>query len=127
MDPYFSYEAAFVLWSLFSELDIDGDKLLTLNELRKYGDVSLTYSYNDVMIHSELTLSLILKRRGFYSSQLQEYVIDYKEFVNLVIADESRRCKVSALYWFSIIDLDFTGLVDESCIYCFYKSQVLHK
>ena len=54
----------------------------------------------------------------------KEYVLNYPEFIQLVIANESQRTKESIQYWFDILDLNMTGLIDESCVYSFYKSQV---
>lgn len=112
------------MWYLFNDLDTNHDMVLTVEELRRYEDISLTSVLMCYVIYRELTLSQIMKNRGTFSDDIGNYVIDYREFVYLVIADESRRCRESMIYWFSIIDLDLKGVIDESCIYSFYRSQV---
>ena len=62
--------------------------------------------------------------KGHYDIDKKEYVLNYPEFIHLVIANENRRTKESIYYWFDILDLNMTGLIDESCVYSFYKSQV---
>ena len=62
--------------------------------------------------------------KGHYDMEKKEYVLNYPEFIQLVIANESQRTKESIQYWFDILDLNMTGLIDESCVYSFYKSQV---
>lgn len=113
-----------MLWYLFNDLDINHDMVLTIEELRRYEDISFTSILMCDMMNRELTLSQIMKNRGTFSDEIGNYVIDYREFVYLVVADESRRCREAMLYWFSIIDLDLKGVIDESCIYSFYRSQV---
>ena len=62
--------------------------------------------------------------KGHYDMEKKEYVLNYPEFIQLVIANESQRTKESIQYWFDILDSNMTGLIDESCVYSFYKSQV---
>ena len=44
--------------------------------------------------------------------------------VGLLLADQNKRAPEAMRYWFRVLDLNLTGVVDEGCVRAFYLSQV---
>lgn len=44
--------------------------------------------------------------------------------VGLLLADQNKRTPEAMRYWFHLLDLNASGVVDEECLRAFYLSQV---
>lgn len=44
--------------------------------------------------------------------------------VDLLLADQNKRAPEAIRYWFRVLDLNCTGVVDEECVRAFFLSQV---
>ncbi len=44
--------------------------------------------------------------------------------VGLLLADQNKRAPEAMRYWFRVLDLNCTGVVDEECVRAFFLSQV---
>ena len=113
---YFSYEHFYVLYCRFWELDHDRDYRITREDLLKYGDHSLSHMIVDRIFDAA--------PRPF-DTPSKEY-LSYEDFIFFMLSEEDKSNEVSVRYWFTCVDVDGDGKLNNMEMRSFYAVQ-LHR
>jgi len=109
---WFSGANALRIYSLFIDLDKDQNGMLSVDEL-------LAFTGSPVKESVQLT-RLALERIFQENVTYQPMEMDYKLFLDLVLALENKQSVESLAYFWRILDLDKTGRLSPSNITYFY-------
>ena len=115
---YFSYEHFYVLYCRFWELDHDRDYRITREDLRKYGDHSLSPMIVDRIFDAA--------PRPFGSTHIDRDYLSYEDFIYFMLSEEDKSNDVSVHYWFQCVDVDGDGKLNNMELRSFYAVQ-LHR
>eukprot|EP00391_Amoebophrya_sp_Ameob2_P009156 CAMPEP_0178985860 /NCGR_PEP_ID=MMETSP0795-20121207/2386_1 /TAXON_ID=88552 /ORGANISM="Amoebophrya sp., Strain Ameob2" /LENGTH=1010 /DNA_ID=CAMNT_0020676863 /DNA_START=241 /DNA_END=3273 /DNA_ORIENTATION=- len=110
---FFSYEHFYVIYCTFWELDSDHDCLLDKDDLLKYDTHALSRRAAE-RIFSEIPRKFTSGHRGRMC---------YDDFIFFLLCDQDRLCDRSIGYWFKIMDLDATGILNFRDINFFFEEQ----
>lgn len=95
----------------FTALDVDGDGVLTVEELEQYSESS----FSKLVIHRVFEIHVPYSGGG-------RRVMDFKNYLNFVLATEYPCANASMLYLWSILDLDDTkAFISINTLRCFCK------
>ena len=110
-DPrnWFSAHNALRVYSQYLELDIDHNGMLSKRELAQYGTATLT----DVFID-----------RIFEECHTYDGEMDYKTFLDFVLAIENKKSKQSLAYFWRLLDIKQEGYIDIFTINYFFRQIV---
>lgn len=124
---YFSYEHFYVLYCRFWELDHDRDYRITREDLLKYGDHSLSHMIVDRIFDAAPRpfgdASLAATAGPPVSSR--DY-LSYEDFIYFMLSEEDKANEVSVRYWFTCVDVDGDGRLNNMEMRSFYAVQ-LHR
>ncbi|CEF61920.1 EF-hand domain and EF-hand domain pair-containing protein [Strongyloides ratti] len=100
---FFSYIHFYVIYCKFWELDEDHDLMITSDDLKKYSNETLP----------SRVIDRIIKING-YSKNVSgtgkvHEVLDYSDFILLLLADENKHHLKALEYWFRILDINGDG------------------
>ncbi|EPY21321.1 hypothetical protein STCU_08593 [Strigomonas culicis] len=110
MDNWFSLPLMDRIYDHFTQLDVDGDGVLTVNELYEYSNRSFTKLSIDRVF--ECHVPTIGTRQ----------IMDFKTYLDFVIATEHAATSAAMKYIWKILDLDCTKTyVEVKTLYCFCK------
>ena len=125
---YFSYEHFYVLYCRFWELDHDRDYRITREDLLKYGDHSLSHMIVDRIFDAA--------PRPFQQQQQQQQqqqtkentkeYLSYEDFIFFMLSEEDKANEISVKYWFTCVDVDGDGKLNNMEMRSFYAVQ-LHR
>lgn len=115
---YFSYQHFYVIYTKFWELDIDEDNLLSIDDLIKYDDYSLTPIVCHRIINGHWK-----KIKKKQTNNNNKNVMDFNDFIYFVISNEDKTNVLSLEYWFRILDIDGDGLISSYEISSFFNQQ----
>lgn len=138
---YFSYEHFYVLYCRFWELDHDRDYRITREDLLKYGDHSLSHMIVDRIFDAA--------PRPFCQEKVEREFLSYEDFIYFMLSgkrvkqishrvfftdpnfihffvEEDKANDVSVRYWFSCVDVDGDGKLNNMEMRSFYAVQ-LHR
>uniref|UniRef100_A0A7S1D7L1 EF-hand domain-containing protein n=1 Tax=Cyclophora tenuis TaxID=216820 RepID=A0A7S1D7L1_CYCTE len=115
---YFSYEHFYVLYCRFWELDHDRDYRITREDLLKYGDHSLSHMIVDRIFDAA--------PRPFGKPEGSKDFLGYEDFIFFMLSEEDKSNEVSVRYWFSCVDVDGDGKLNNMEMRSFYAVQ-LHR
>ncbi|KAL3932164.1 MAG: hypothetical protein SGBAC_010978 [Bacillariaceae sp.] len=115
---YFSYEHFYVLYCRFWELDHDRDYRITREDLLKYGDHSLSHMIVDRIFDAA--------PRPFENDRANNEFLSYEDFIFFILSEEDKANEVSVRYWFSCVDVDGDGKLNNMEMRSFYAVQ-LHR
>jgi serine/threonine-protein phosphatase 2A regulatory subunit B'' len=115
---YFSYEHFYVLYCRFWELDHDRDYRITREDLLKYGDHSLSHMIVDRIFDAA--------PRPFCQEKVDREFLSYEDFIYFMLSEEDKANEVSVRYWFSCVDVDGDGKLNNMEMRSFYAVQ-LHR
>jgi len=115
---YFSYEHFYVLYCRFWELDHDRDYRITREDLLKYGDHSLSHMIVDRIFDAA--------PRPFGKSEDSKEFLSYEDFIFFMLSEEDKANEVSVRYWFTCVDVDGDGKLNNMEMRSFYAVQ-LHR
>ncbi|CAJ1966309.1 unnamed protein product [Cylindrotheca closterium] len=115
---YFSYEHFYVLYCRFWELDHDRDYRITREDLLKYGDHSLSHMIVDRIFDAA--------PRPFENDRSNNEFLSYEDFIFFMLSEEDKANEVSVRYWFSCVDVDGDGKLNNMEMRSFYAVQ-LHR
>ena len=115
---YFSYEHFYVLYCRFWELDHDRDYRITREDLLKYGDHSLSHMIVDRIFDAA--------PRPFCQEKVDREFLNYEDFIYFMLSEEDKANDVSVRYWFSCVDVDGDGKLNNMEMRSFYAVQ-LHR
>lgn len=104
---WFSASSALRVYGDYLNLDKDHNGMLNKEELASYGTGSLTKLFID---------------RVFQECITYEGEIDYKTYVDFVLALENRHEPQSLHYLFRILDLEGRGYLDSFCLRYYFKA-----
>ncbi|KAL1526217.1 hypothetical protein AB1Y20_014943 [Prymnesium parvum] len=105
---WFSLPAAIRVYRQFLSLDADHDGMLTPGELLLYGDS-----------HQALTPAFV--NRLFEVAHTYEGRLDYKGYLDFVIASENKSHPASISYFFRALDLSSSGYIDVFALNYFVR------
>lgn len=115
---YFSYEHFYVLYCRFWELDHDRDYRITREDLLKYGDHSLSHMIVDRIFDAA--------PRPFTQTNDNKDHLSYEDFIFFMLSEEDKANEVSVRYWFTCVDVDGDGKLNNMEMRSFYAVQ-LHR
>jgi serine/threonine-protein phosphatase 2A regulatory subunit B'' len=114
---YLSYEHFYVLYCRFWELDHDRDYRISREDLLKYGDHSLSHMIVDRIFDAA--------PRPFEQDSSCDY-LTYESFIYFMLSEEDKSNEVSVRYWFTCVDVDGDGKLNNMEMRSFYAVQ-LHR
>jgi len=106
---WFSVHSAFKVYRSYLDLDKDQNGMLSPQELKGFGSGGLT----EVFI-----------QRVFEECQTYEGEMDYKTFLDFVLAMENMSMPQSMAYLWKLIDFDRSGRLDSFKIHYFFRAVV---
>mmetsp|Transcript_3188 Transcript_3188/g.4914 ORF Transcript_3188/g.4914 Transcript_3188/m.4914 type:complete len:452 (+) Transcript_3188:519-1874(+) len=124
---YFSYEHFYVLYCRFWELDTDRDYRITREDLLKYGDHSLSHMIVDRIFDAAprpFECDSVAAEDG--SKSIDRDYLSYEDFIFFMLSEEDKANEVSVRYWFSCVDVDGDGKLNNMEMRSFYAVQ-LHR
>ena len=104
---WFSPASAKKVYGLYLHLDVDGNGMLSPQELLQYDGAMLTEA---------------LVQRVFEECQTYEGEMDFKSFLDFVLAIQNRSTRPAQLYVFRLLDLNKQGYIGryETSLYLIY-------
>lgn len=128
---YFSYEHFYVLYCRFWELDQDRDYRITREDLLKYGDQSLSHMIVDRIFDAAprpFEQQIQLQQQGHDVIQRHNHndYLSYEDFIYFMLSEEDKCNEVSVNYWFTCVDVDGDGKLNNMEMRSFYAVQ-LHR
>jgi Ca2+-binding EF-hand superfamily protein len=110
MDNWFSLALMSRIYEHFTALDTDGDGVLTREELSHYSNDSFT----------QLSIQRVFECHVSHSGN--RHIMDYKTYLNFVIATEHAATRPAMRYIWALLDLDGTKThIKISTLHCFCK------
>lgn len=110
MDNWFSLALMSRIYEHFTALDTDGDGVLTCDELSHYSNDSFT----------QLAIQRVFECHVSHSGG--RHIMDYKTYLNFVIATEHAATRLAMRYIWALLDLDGTKThIKISTLHCFCK------
>ncbi|KAJ3379317.1 Serine/threonine-protein phosphatase 2A regulatory subunit B'' subunit gamma [Entophlyctis sp. JEL0112] len=106
---WFSDFYSIKIYGQYLSLDTDGNGMLSRSELAKFNNGTLTDVYLD---------------RVFEERQIRIGHLDYKAFVELILAIENPQSPQSITYQFKLLDVDQKGYLDEFTLKFLFKDVV---
>mmetsp|Transcript_1783 Transcript_1783/g.1998 ORF Transcript_1783/g.1998 Transcript_1783/m.1998 type:complete len:670 (-) Transcript_1783:236-2245(-) len=148
---YFSYEHFYVLYCRFWELDHDRDYKITREDLLKYADQSLSHMIadrifdaaprpfglqeeekdndrdsptNDSADGSDSSKNSKTKNKSKNGKvkSARDY-LTYEDFIFFMLSEEDKANEISVRYWFSCLDVDGDGKLNNMEMRSFYALQ----
>lgn len=135
---YFSYEHFYVLYCRFWELDHDRDYKITREDLLKYGEQCLSHMIVDRIfdaaprpfgVPNEDDIEDKEDGNGPSSSSAskgekspKDY-LTYEDFIFFMLSEEDKANEISVRYWFTCIDVDGDGMLNNMEMRSFYALQ----
>eukprot|EP00978_Attheya_sp_CCMP212_P001475 scaffold3123_cov57-Attheya_sp.AAC.3 len=136
---YFSYEHFYVLYCRFWELDHDRDYRITRDDLLKYGDLSLSHMIVDRIFdaaprpftqgsnpQNAMNTTDDSSTAGGDAAAINREYLSYEDFIFFMLSEEDKSNEISVRYWFSCIDVDGDGKLNNMEMRSFYAVQ-LHR
>ncbi|CAH0403056.1 unnamed protein product [Chilo suppressalis] len=104
---WFSAASALRVYGQYLNLDRDHNGMLSINELKGYGSGTLTRAFLQRVFQQCLT----------YDGEM-----DYKTYLDLVLALENRRQPAALAYLFRVLDINSQGYLDAFTLNYFFKA-----
>ncbi|XP_026499887.1 serine/threonine-protein phosphatase 2A regulatory subunit B'' subunit gamma-like [Vanessa tameamea] len=104
---WFSAASALRVYGQYLNLDRDHNGMLSINELAGYGSGTLTRAF----------LARVFQQCLTYDGEM-----DYKTYLDLVLALENRRQPAALAYLFRVLDINSQGFLDAFTLNYFFKA-----
>ncbi|XP_047035334.1 serine/threonine-protein phosphatase 2A regulatory subunit B'' subunit gamma-like [Helicoverpa zea] len=104
---WFSAASALRVYGQYLNLDRDHNGMLSINELASYGSGTLTRAFLQRVFQQCLT----------YDGEM-----DYKTYLDLVLALENRKQPAALAYLFRVLDINCVGYLDAFTLNYFFKA-----
>tara|TARA_B110001452_G_scaffold239886_1_gene221144 strand:- start:202 stop:2337 length:2136 start_codon:yes stop_codon:yes gene_type:complete len=108
---FFSYEHFYVIYSKFSELDSHHESELSLQDLLRYANYSLS-------------VRAVQRIFAMRTEPTPRGGLGYSDFVWFLLAEEDKTTPTACSYWFQVLDLDGDGVVSMFEMEHFYSEQL---
>lgn len=118
---WFSMQSALKVYGAYLFLDADQNGMLSKSELSRYGSGMLTDVFIDRVFEEYQT---------YRDAETGEREMDYKTFLDFVLAMENKNTHQAIQYFFKLIDIHQKGYVDGFTINYFFQAvikQLQHK
>jgi len=117
---WFSMQSALKVYGAYLELDVDQNGMLSKNELSRYGSGMLTDVFIDRVFDEYQT---------YRDAETGEREMDYKTFLDFVLAMENKNTRQAIQYFWKLIDIHHAGYIDGFVINYFFRAivQMLQK
>lgn len=123
---YFSYEHFYVLYCRFWELDHDRDYRITREDLLKYGDHSLSHMIVDRIFDAAPRPFQQQQQQQQQTKENTKEYLSYEDFIFFMLSEEDKANEISVKYWFTCVDVDGDGKLNNMEMRSFYAVQ-LHR
>lgn len=110
---WFSMQSALRVYGAYLELDEDQNGMLSKKELSRFGSCMLTDVFIDRVFEEYQT---------YRDAETGENEMDYKTFLDFVLAMENKNTKQAIQYFWKLIDIHHKGCLDGFTINYFFRS-----
>lgn len=110
---WFSMQSALRVYGAYLELDVDQNGMLSRNELGRFGSGMLTDVFIDRVFEEYQT---------YRDSETGEREMDYKTFLDFVLAMENKNSRQAIQYFWKLIDIQHKGHLDGFVINYFFRA-----
>merc|ERR1711972_970192 len=104
-------QSALKVYGAYLELDVDQNGMLSKNELSRFGSGMLTDVFIDRVFEEYQT---------YRDSETGEREMDYKTFLDFVLAMENKSTRQALQYFWKLIDIKHMGYIDGFTINYFF-------
>jgi len=112
---WFSMQSALKVYGAYLELDADQNGMLSKNELQQYGTGMLTEVFIDRVFEEYQT---------YRDAETGEREMDYKTFLDFVLAMENKNTHEAIQYFWKLIDIHQRNCLDSFTINYFFRAIV---
>eukprot|EP00611_Tribonema_gayanum_P002708 TRINITY_DN1203_c3_g2_i1.p1 TRINITY_DN1203_c3_g2~~TRINITY_DN1203_c3_g2_i1.p1 ORF type:complete len:578 (-),score=149.37 TRINITY_DN1203_c3_g2_i1:471-2204(-) len=119
---FFSYEAFYVIYCRFYELDIDQDGRLRREDLLRYGNHALSAAIVDRIF--EVGARPFEPESGAAEHPLRREFMLYEDFVYFMLSAENPSSECALRYWFACVDVSGSGRIGPLEMRYFYSEQM---
>jgi Ca2+-binding EF-hand superfamily protein len=116
-ENWFSMQSALKVYGVYLELDVSQNGMLSKGELKNYGHG--TSMLTDVFIDR-----VFEEYQTYRDSETGEQEMDYKTFLDFVLAMENKNTREGLQYFWKLIDIYHTGYIDALVIEYFFGAIV---
>lgn len=110
---WFSMKSALKVYGLYLYLDVDQNGMLSKNELNRYHTAMLSDVFIDRVFEEYQT---------YRDAETGECEMDYKTFLDFVLAMESKNSRQAIQYFWKLIDIHHQGYIDGFVITYFFRA-----
>jgi len=110
---WFSSRSALEVYATYLQLDVDHNGMLSKSEFMKYGNGGLTSVFVDRLFQEYLM---------YKSKESGELEMDYKTFLDFVLAMENRQSPQSIQYFWRILDIQRCGFLNIFSLNYFFRA-----
>lgn len=112
---WFTMQSALKVYGAYLELDTDTNGMLSKSELKNYGSGMLTDVFIDRVFEEYQT---------YRDAETGEREMDYKTFLDFVLAMENKNTRQAIQYFWKLIDIHHTNCLDSFTINYFFRAIV---
>jgi len=112
---WFSVQSALKVYGAYLELDSDQNGMLSRSELMNYGSGA-------VMLTDVFIQRVFEEYHTYTDAETREREMDYKTFLDFVLAMDNKNTKQATQYFWKVIDINHNGVIDGFVINYFFRA-----